>query len=334
LVERATKHWQAQPGFSQLFKRGFFAWNHRGHLPEKLPVLFSPKRIYVLPTRAGLFYGISLLVMLIAAINYDLSLGHALVFLLAALGLASIFHTWRNLLGLSLSAGQAPPVFAGDTAHFPIVLHNPNDRPRRLIRLALAGGNRVTADPLPQGSTRTLLPLMAPRRGWLAMPRITLDTVWPLGLVRAWGYALPAQACLVYPRPATAVPPPSTFSGMEAARLRGNSGDEDFAGLRRHLPGEPPQHVAWKTAARQGPMAPLQSKQFSGMAAQTRWFDWDHLPPGMDVETRLSVLARWVLDAESAGLSWGLRLPTEVLGRSNGPAHVHVCLKALALFET
>ena len=51
----------------------------------------------------------------------------------------------------------------------------------------------------------------------------------------------------------------------------------------------------------------------------------------MDVETRLSVLARWVIDAEEAGLSWGLRLPGGELPLAHGPAHLHDSLKRLAL---
>lgn len=311
----------------------FIAWALRARPPEPVPVTLSQRRVYVLPTRAGLLYAVSLLVMLIGAINYNLSLGYALVFLLAGLGVAAILHTFRNLVRLSLATGVAPPVFAGETARFPLVLHNPDARARRLIRLFLPGQPATEVDVPPQGSARALLPLPAARRGWLVMPRATVETVWPLGLVRAWSYAAPALACLVYPRPAVAVPPAPTFADMRGGRLPSDTGDEDFAGLRRHQPSDPPHHVAWKTVARLGPDAALQTKQFSGSAAQALWFDWAMLPAGMDVETRLSVLARWVLDAETAGLSWGLRLPGGELPQAHGPEHAHACLKALALHE-
>ena len=120
-----------------------------------------------------------------------------------------------------------------------------------------------------------------------------------------WSYTAPALACLVYPRPTDAVTPVLTFAGMQGGRLPSDTGDEDFAGLRRHQPSDPPHHVAWKTAARLGPDAALQTKQFSGTAAQALWFDWAMLPGTLDVETRLSILARWVLDAEAAGLGVG-----------------------------
>lgn len=309
----------------------FAAWALRVRPPEPVPVLLSQRRVYVLPTRGGLLYSLSLLVLLIGAINYNLSLGYGLVFLLGGLGIVAILHTFRNLAGTSITVGAPAPVFVGDTARFPLLLHNADSRERRLLRLALPDQVAVVADIPSQGSARALLPLPATRRGWLAMPRATIETVWPLGLVRTWSYTAPALACLVYPRPADAVPPALTFAGMQGGRLPSDSGDEDFAGLRRHQPSDPPHHVAWKTAARLGPDAALQTKQFSGTAAQALWFDWAMLPAMVDVETRLSILARWVLDAEDAGLSWGLRLPGGEIPQAHGPAHTHACLKALAL---
>jgi uncharacterized protein (DUF58 family) len=309
----------------------FTTWALRVHAPEPVPVVLNQRRVYVLPTRAGLLYAVSLIVMLIGAINYNLSLGYGLVFLLAGLGVTTILHTFRNLAGLSITVGACTPVFAGETARFPLILHNADNRTRQLVRLNLPDQTSIAADVPATSSTRALLPLPATRRGWLAMPRATLATVWPLGLVRAWSYTVPALACLVYPKPADAVPPAPTFGDLQGGSLPSDTGDEDFAGLRRHQPSDPPHHVAWKAVARQGPHATLQTKQFSGTAAPALWLDWTMLP-GMDVETRLSVLTRWVLDAESAGLSWGLRLPDEEIPQAHGPDHTHACLKALALY--
>lgn len=310
----------------------FIAWALRVRVPEPVPVVFSQRRVYVLPTRAGLLFAVSLIVLLIGAINYNLSLGYGLVFLLAGLGVTTILHTFRNLAGLSLTVGACAPVFAGETARFPLILHNPDARVRHPLRFYLPDQLAIISEVPPSGTARVLLPLPATRRGWLTMPRATIETVWPLGLVRAWGYTAPALACLVYPKPADAVPPAPTFDGLQDGRLPSDTGDEDFAGLRRHQPSDQPHHIAWKTAARQGPLAPLQTKQFAGTAAQALWFDWALLPWGMDVEARLSVLARWVLDAETAGLSWGLRLPALEIPRAHGPDHTHACLKALALY--
>lgn len=310
----------------------FVAWALRTRPPEAVPVVLSQRRVYVLPTRAGLLYALSLLVLLIGAINYDLSLGHALVFLLGGLGIVTILHTFRNLVGLSLTVCPPAPVFAGETARFGLILGNPAFHERRLLRLFLPHQPAVVASLPSQGSAHVLLPLPATRRGWLTMPRVTIETVWPLGLVRCWAYAAPHSRCLVYPRPARAVPPAPTFGGIEQGRLPTDAGDEDFAGLKRHQPGDPLHHVAWKAAARLGPEAALQTKQFSGKTAQALWLDWAQLPATLDVETRLSILAHWVLEAAAAGLSYGLRLPDEEVPLGHGDSHRHRCLKALALY--
>jgi uncharacterized protein (DUF58 family) len=309
----------------------FVAWALRSRPPEPVPVVLAQRRVYVLPTRAGLLYAVSLVVMLIGAINYNLGLGYALVFLLAGLGVTAILHTFRNLAGLSLTVGAAEPVFAGETARYPLFLANADRRERRQLHLSLPGQPTVTVDVPAAGTARALLPLVTTRRGRLEMPRATLATVWPLGLVRCWSYAAPALTCLVYPRPAGAVPPAPTFSGVAGGRHAGDSGDEDFAGLRRHQPSDPLHHVAWKAVARQDATAPLVTKQFAGTAEQSLWLDWAALPPGMESETRLSVLTRQVLDVAAAGFVWGLRLPGREVAQSHGSDHLRACLEALAL---
>ena len=109
------------------------------------------------------------------------------------------------------------------------------------------------------------------------------------------------------------------------------SGQEDFSGLRSYHPGDSPQHIAWKAVARgQG----LLTKQFSGRADAELWLDWHMLPSTLDVESRLSRLARWAIDAHDAGLSCGLRLPALALPPAPGDAQLSRCLEALALFDS
>lgn len=311
----------------------FARWALRTRPPEPVPVVLGQRRIYVLPTRAGLMYTISLLVMLIGSINYNLSLGYALSFLLAGLGIVAILHTFRNLIGLRLTPGRSEPVFADETAHFLVVLDNPRAEARPRVQLRPAGGSAEIADIDAATQTTVRLGLPATRRGWLALPRITIETTYPLGLVRAWSYAAPAAHCLVYPRPAESAPPLPTQGGGASGHMQEARGSEDFAGLKRHQPADSPRHVAWKAVARQDAAAPLQTKRFAGAAAETSWLEWNQTPPTADTEHRLAILARWLLDAAEAGLSWGLRLPGTELAPDGGDAHLHTCLKALALHE-
>lgn len=312
----------------------FIRWALRVRPPEASPVVLSQRRVYVLPTRAGIGFAAALVVMLLGAINYNLSLGYALTFLLAGLGVVTILHTFRNLAHLSITPGRSDPAFAGEMARFTLLLHNSRSDERRQIHLALDQGATDIVDVPPHGTAAAKMALGAKQRGWLALPRATIETRWPLGLIRAWAYAVPDMRCLVYPKPATGiVPMPPTAGGRSGDLARTVAGNEDFISLRGHQQADPPRHIAWKTAARLGVDAPLMTKQYAEPAARTICFDWDELPAALAVEERLSLLTRWVIDAHATGMSWGLRLPGAKLAPASGEAHLHDCLKRLALHE-
>ena len=106
-------------------------------------------------------------------------------------------------------------------------------------------------------------------------------------------------------------------------------GDEDFTGLRAFQPGDSIRRIAWKAYARgQG----LHTKQYAGTDVVSHVFDWDSLA-GLDAESRLAQLCRWILDAHERGEAFGLRLPGIVIGLNVGAAHQERCLNELALFD-
>ncbi|MCX7154970.1 MAG: DUF58 domain-containing protein [Rhodocyclales bacterium] len=310
----------------------FVRWALRVRPPEPAPIVLTQRRVYVLPTRAGLAYGAALGVMLLGAMNYNLSLGYALVFLLAGLGIVAILHTFRNLVLLSIRPGRCEPVFAGSVAQFGLLLESQRPDARTSLRLFFDEAVPIEVDIGPHACTATTLGVHAAKRGWLPMPRFTIETTWPLGLIRAWSYAVPELNCLVYPTPAAKAPPLPWSSDSARGSARDGRGADDFSGLRKHQVADAPRHVAWKAVARQQD-GPLLTKLFSGAAAQQLWLDWAALPDTIDTEQRLSILARWILDADAAGLAWGLRLPAVRLAPDNGPAQRSAGLHALALYS-
>lgn len=317
-------------GLSAAIHERFIAWALRVRPPEPSPIVLTQRRVYVLPTKAGLGFAAALLVMLIASINYNLSLGYALTFTLASLGVVAILQTFRNLVRLRIAPGRAAPVFAGEMAEFRLLLRGEGDR--RQIRLWLPDQSPAVVDVPAGADTEAGLRMPATQRGWLSLPRVGLETSYPLGIVRSWSYCAPDFRCLVYPRPAREAPPlPWSAGDGSGGKRSGPRGSDDFAGLRSHQPADSPRHVAWKTAARLGPDAPLMTKQFTGAAAARVWLDWDDLPD-QGTEARIAILTRWALDAHADGLSWGLRLPGSTLAPGNGEAHLHAALAALALY--
>lgn len=296
--------------------------------PEHGVIFLSQRRVYILPTRQGILFGAALMLMLVGSINYNLSLGYVLTFLLAGVALVSILHTFRNLAHLYVSAGRVNAVFAGDTARFGLRLENRRPVARHSIGLA-CGASTSRCNVPAEGATEARIAVSAERRGWLQLPRVTLDTRFPLGLFRAWSYVQPELRALVYPKPdQSMLPLPQAVPDSGDSVLAG-TGTDDFAGIRQYRSGDSLRHIAWKAVARGGQMV---TKVFTGRASSELRFDWDSLPD-LDAEARLSRLTRWVLLADRHGLSYGLRLPGTEVALGEGESQRERCLKALALHD-
>lgn len=304
-------------------------WLFRLGPDAELPVILTQRRIFILPTGTGLLYGVVLIVMLLGAINYSLSLGHALVFLLAGLGVVGMVHTFRNLVGLRISPGRAAPVFAGEVARFRLRVVNAYDHDRLALEFAIDANPAASLDLRRQAGGIVDIPCTTHRRGILEPGRITLSTRYPLGLFRAWSYPHPPLFCLVYPKPLDTPLPPYTTLASSGQRP-GEFGQEDFSGLRLHRPNDSPRHIAWKAVARDFDHRPLLVKQFTGGSDGQLILDWALTPAESDPETRLSILCGWVLAAEGQSLRYGLRLPGFEREPSQGPIHRDACLEALA----
>ena len=293
------------------------------------------RSIYVLPTAQGVSLAVALMVMLLGSINYDNALGYGLTFLLAGVGLVSMLHACRNLAGLGVRAGESEPVFAGAQAVFSLVLDNRGQRARHglLARYGSARRRRSRDDCVAHFEVdantvqRVELPLRAASRGWLTPGRVVLATRFPLGLFRAWSVPPLTLRCLVYPRPRGSHALPAHGLPEPGGGGPQGGGREDFAGLRDYAPGDSPRHIHWKAVAR-GQGVPV--KQFTGATAGVLMLRFEDAP-GSDVEERLEQLCRWVLEAKSLGIRYGLSLPGVEIAPERGDVHQHACLRALAL---
>lgn len=310
----------------------FQRWLFRLARDEQVPIVLTQRRIFIVPTSAGVLFAVVLAVMLIGAINYNLSLGHALTFLLAGLGLVSMVRTFHNLFGLRLTPGRAEAAFAGDLARFPLALESPRNQPRRALEFCFKHQPVVTADLSPQGRATIAVPFVTHQRGRLDPGRVTLATRFPLGLFRAWSYPYPPFSCIVYPKPLR-TPLPAPSPGAHADHRQGDSGQEDFAGLRPRQLSDPTRHVAWKAVARRSDEQALLVKQFAGGAMDELWLDWSLTAAEQGDERRLSILAGWIMAADEQQACYGLRLPRQEIAPAQGDAHRASCLQALALYD-
>ncbi len=307
-------------------------WQAR--LPRSDTWQLGQRNIYILPTKAGVTFAMTLAVMLLAAINYQLNLGYALTFLLTGAALVSMHLTHGNLRGLTLHLRPVAPNFVGQPAQLEVVVTNAGRDRYGLMLLfedrARFGKASAWCDADAGGQSRATLSFVPQQRGWNDVPTLVLATVFPLGLFRAWTIWRPAVRVLAWPMPedpAPALPGSASRSEDERDARRGPGSELD--GVRPWRRGDTMRQVAWKKVARSGELV---SRETAGAASRELWLDWAETP-GADVEARLSRLAAWVLSAEREGMDLGLRLPQATLPLGQGDAHRLAALGALAEFQ-
>ena len=305
------------------FKRFFV-----GEGPVKSPYYLSQRRVYILPTRQGLTFTILLFVMLLGSINYSNSLGYFLTFLLASLFVISIFHTYNNLLRLSIGPAISQPGFARKEVKINISVTNPG-KERFSIQTFVNKDNPFVSDLDAKSVSTIAFKTIFQSRGLNPLPRLTIQTTYPLGLFRAWTYVQLDQSVLTYPAPSQDRELPVNLHGMSNGKQADNKGNDDFKNLRTFHPGDPLQHVHWKSYARH---QNLLTKEFSGLQSEELWLNWSDTI-NSDSESRLSQLCRWVILANDTNIAFGLRLPGLEIKPGSGQKHYDFCLKQLALYQ-
>ncbi|MEO0972651.1 MAG: DUF58 domain-containing protein [Pseudomonadota bacterium] len=315
------------------------AWALHRQGEDERSVTLNTRRVYILPTHQGIAFGVLLLAMLLASLNYNNSLGLALTFLLGGLAIVAMHHCHHNMVGLTIRFSAVEPVFAGQRAEFRFALEGRGQHERFQFQLhtdlARPGDDpqliySVIGDVPAAESSTLILSVPTHRRGTHALARVGLSTRYPFGLFRAWSWLHMECAALVYPRPAPDAPALPAGAGDSGGRQDEKRGEEDFAGLRAFQEGDSPRHIAWKAYARD---EEPRVKQYAGVAVSSTWIDFDTLSEP-DPELRLEQLTRQVLDAQAANQPYGLRLPPGVvIAPQLGEAHQERCLAALALCQ-
>ncbi len=310
----------------------------------------NQRQIFIFPSRTGFFFAVCLLVMLIAAINYQNNMSYALTFLLANLFVVAVLHTYANLSGLTITALTADDAFAGQRSGFHLRFSSTNKRGhcallvgwpvpvearrrRRFIRGLFSSPAMMAVEEidLAPGVIRDLaLHIPVGKRGWHRPDRLRIESTYPLGLLRCWTWVDLDQRALVYPTPLVSAEPAGAAGDALGGRWLSGSGDDEFYGIRDYRAGDNPRRVYWKGLARG---QSLQTKDYASAIADARWLDWEQFS-GLDQERRLSALCYWVLDYHRREFEFGLRIPGIELQPAAGDRQRDTALRALALFGT
>lgn len=309
-------------------------------------VTLTQRTVYILPTRPGFMLFLTLLVLLVASINYQLNLGYLLTFLLAGTALVGMHVCHGTLRGLAMNLIAPHAHYAGTSTAFDIKLINSRRSVRYGIGLSVLNPQTATAqkaspphwvwtDVPAQGSSLVQVAFTPARRGLHRLPTLTAETRFPLGTFRVWTVWRPAAQVMVYPAPELTPPPlppgePRAQGAGSAARAQSSG---EFDGVRGYRRGDPLKNVLWKKAAKAGE----QGGESGGLVVRDTqqadrhelWLDIRQTG-SLDLEHKLSRLCAWVLQADRLGLDYGLRLSTLEIKPASGEAHKRRCLEALA----
>ena len=308
-----------------LFQR-YRRWLGR-RLPAARTIKLEQRRLFIFPSRQGFLFALTLLLMLLTAINYQNNLAYGLTFWLAMLFIIAVHFTHANLLNMTITSLRAESVYPGQQAEF--VFRITSCSPRRghhAVKLVWPC-SEVMVDVPAGGEVEVSLRHKVLERGWFDPPKLRIESTYPLGLLRCWSFAYFDSRALVWPRPLEVERWASPYSENASYGFSEDEGLEDLMGFRDYRLGDAPRLIDWRSHARG---SPLQTKLYSLPVDEDHWLDWKDFSSG-SVEQRLSWLCWLVLQHHRRGESFGLRLPGVELALATGDRQRELALRALAL---
>lgn len=318
---------QLLSGIRQALRKSFWKFIDRRTRVES-ECRLDRRRLYILPSRAGFGFLGLVAALWVLATNFENNLVFMLCFLLLAFFVVSIHFTHATLSGLTVKPVRAQSVFKGEATAIELCFSQARARRREQVSLRFAGGAPLMATIEKAGDTFVTVLAPTSQRGYLDPGLLTIESFYPVGLLRVWAYAHFRFDAAVFPAPTADRAPASNRRGTGEGHYSGTSGSEDYVGLKTFETGESLRHVAWKQFAReQG----LWSKQYGDPVDSSLWVDWADYA-GMDTEQRLSRMTWQVCESEATGKVYGLRIPGTELAPNRGISHRQSALRCLALY--
>jgi len=314
--------------FGKFFRYHFSHWVY-GRIPPSRSIALNNRSLFIFPSKAGFGFLLLVLICWLMATNYENNVVFAITCLLISVFVITILHSFSNLSGLKLSFVRATPAFAGEQLVVELVLHQEQSRYRESLSLSFLGEEAVATTLHDQEYIHVKVPLYAPRRGIYNPGRLTLESAYPLGLLRVWSKLDLDIGCLIYPQPIFTSPETVNAQSRGNGPLQMGDGSEDFVGLNNYQQGDSLKKIAWKQYAKEQGMY---TKHYADYQDERIWLDWNDFP-GLDRETRLSRLCGSLLQVSATDKAYGLRLPGIEILPDNNEEHRLKILRELALFE-
>lgn len=306
----------------------FFA----GRAPRSDQIRLGIKNVYIFFSRQGLLFGVLLLVTFVMGVNYGNNLVLGLCFYLFAIWLVGIFYTFVQISSLRLHFVEATLTQAHSVAWVTLEISSRSAKPSRQIYLTFDQSDE-SLPPVGVASldkpTLVHLPVQTDKRGYISLPRLTISSTYPLGIMKAWAYVYLKSGIYVYPKPRNfdyQTFNHATLDANETLHMFGVVGQNDFDKLDAYQQGESLARVSWGHLARGAGML---SKHFADSVGHERCLDYAKMPSS-NHEHKLAELVFAIQQLHALHVPFVLILPSGQSELGVGEAFVQECLRQIA----
>lgn len=306
-------------------------------IPANPAITLHSGNIFVFPNKLGWMFLSLMSIIYIIGTNYQNNLILLVAYGLLGLGLMSVFHGFAQLYGITVKQQGCDMCAVGDqtfarikiTSRHPIhglTLYFDTDE-QDDVYLALAEKVEQKSS---QINYTIQVPFSPKTRGVHNLPRLTVQTIYPLGIIRCWSKIDLAIEHIAYPQTIatelrlTHEVGENLHTKQYTPRYK-EATTEDFDGIRNYQQGDPINRIAWKQSARTDTLLNKQFKAPTGLKNL-------HIKQFADCSTEeaLSKLCFLVQQLASNKQEFSLSLHSQHLAASSGENHRQQCLIALA----
>lgn len=300
------------------------------------------KSIFIFVSKFGGLFLCLCVLLFVLGTNYQNNLMLLLCYFLLALFLVNLLASYTNFSRIHIQQGKSAQVFVGDNLPLPLWLNADNNQkncPDGMLYFRFRSKKGLISPEVSIDANHYSNPVVmsfpCKKRGKLTLPRVTINSYFPLGLFRCWTHLAFNDEIMVFPKPIPCEITPSQ-SPQDNTSEQGNLvseqlGQDDFSHLQAYKTGEPLHHIAWKQLAKgRG----LVSKHFTSEINQTTWLDLaDYAIHNHEtLELAISQLTYQVIELSRQEQTFGLRLGNQAQPIGSGAAHQTACLTMLALY--
>lgn len=326
---------QIKQSILQYFNQRFVSWlNHR--MPSKAKQELAQRNIFILPTSFGVAFILFIILLFILGTNYQNNVIIIMCYLFSSLFITTMFYSFFNMAGLSISANGSFSGFVEDTVFIPVDVSA--QQLKQSFSFNFDNQTKVTAFEINERKT-IKLPVKFTRRGKHCLGRLVISSEFPFGLFKCWTKLQFTIDVMTYPKPlkctfSSVNPNEESFETLQENSQGQMTKGEDFYELKQYQQGEPLSHVAWKQVAK-GDV--WQTKQYTQPQSHSIVLSLNDMP-SHSIENKLSNLCYVVLQYHQAGVEFSLQLQDNtsntLIEENSGDKHLKQCLAAIATFNS